>query len=67
MTLKAKLASVLGYRVFPTSILVALTYLALFISLIATDVLPDPPAVTERGGLDLKQAYEDLLHVSRST
>jgi hypothetical protein len=64
MTLKAKLATVLGYRVLPTSVLVILTYLTLFISLIATNVLPEPPVVTHRGGLDLRQAYEDLLHVS---
>ena len=67
MTLKARLAAVLGYRVLPTTILVVLTYLTLFITLLATDVLPDPPAVTKRGGLDLKQAYEDLLHVIYST
>lgn len=66
MTLKSKASLVLGYRVLPTSVLVVFTYLILFISLIATDVLPDPPPLTERAGLDLKQAYEDLLHVSQS-
>jgi len=67
MTLAEKVASVFGYRVFPTSFLAILTYIALFIALIVTDVLPSVPNHQKQGGLDLKEAYEDLRHVSANS
>ena len=63
MTFKTKATSILGYRVFPTSILALVVYVSLFVALIVTDALSNPPSPTKRGVLDLKQAYEDLRHV----
>ncbi|KAF9535034.1 hypothetical protein CPB83DRAFT_888966 [Crepidotus variabilis] len=59
-----KAASVLGYRVLPTSIVALVTYLALFISLIVTDSLPSVPEAGKQAGLNAKQAYEDLRHIT---
>ena len=63
MTLKTKATFILGYRVLPTSILALVVYVGLFVALIITDALSNPPSATTRGLLDLKQAYEDLKHV----
>jgi hypothetical protein len=61
MSLRSK---IFGYRVLPASILALLTYLALFIALLVTDALPNVPSALKQDGLDSKQAYEDLRHVS---
>jgi len=64
MTIAAKAAAVFGYRLFPTSILAVLTYLALFVALIVTDALPSAPSFKDQNGLDLKEAYKDLRHIT---
>ncbi len=64
MTLRSEITAILGYRVLPTSILALVTYLALFIALLVTDALPNVPSALKQDGLDSKQAYEDLRHVS---
>ncbi|CAA7263132.1 unnamed protein product [Cyclocybe aegerita] len=64
MTLATKAASVLGYRVLPTVILTVITYFALFLAFSITDKLPNVPSPGAQGGLDLKEAYEDLRHIT---
>ena len=64
MTLAAKLASVFGYQVAPTALLAFISYFSIFIALFVTDLLPNVPSPRKLGGLDLKEAYEDLRHVS---
>ena len=64
MTLATKLSSVLGYRVAPTSLLAFITYFSIFVALFVTDILPSVPSPQKQAGLDLKEALEDLRHVS---
>ncbi|KDR69787.1 hypothetical protein GALMADRAFT_160277 [Galerina marginata CBS 339.88] len=64
MTLAGKAASVLGYRILPTSVLALLAYVAIFIALAVTDTLPNVPPLDKQGGLNLKEAYEDLRHIT---
>jgi len=62
--LATKLSTALGYRVAPTSLLAFITYFSIFVALFVTDILPSVPSPQQQGGLDLKEAYEDLRHVS---
>ncbi|PPQ82431.1 hypothetical protein CVT25_008363, partial [Psilocybe cyanescens] len=62
MTIAAKAASVLGYRVLPTSIFALLAYAAIFFALTITDTLSNAPTPAKQRGLDLAQAYTDLHH-----
>ncbi|KAF9552593.1 hypothetical protein CPC08DRAFT_822791 [Agrocybe pediades] len=64
MTFSSKAASVLGYRVRPTSFLALTTYLVILVALSITDVLPNVPAGSKQGGLNLEEAYEDLRHIA---
>ena len=62
MRILDRIATVVGFRVIPTTVLVLLTYVTIFTLVIVTDWLPEPPKT--QNGLDLKQAYTDLRHVS---
>jgi len=64
MTLATKLSSVLGYRVAPMSLLAFITYFSIFVALFVTDILPSVPSFQKQAGLDVKEAFEDLRHVS---
>ncbi|KAJ3507166.1 hypothetical protein NLJ89_g6460 [Agrocybe chaxingu] len=64
MTLTKRAASVLGYRVVPTVVLTVITYFILFLAFSVTDRLPNVPSPDAQGGLDLKEAYEDLRHIA---
>lgn len=55
------LSAVLAFRTRPTTLLIVLTYVAIFISVFVTDKLPNVPKTHE---LDLNEAYKDLHHVS---
>ncbi|TFK39821.1 hypothetical protein BDQ12DRAFT_681281 [Crucibulum laeve] len=56
------IASVLGFRTIPTTIIVALAYLAIFTSVFVTDQLPKIPK--NRKGLNFEEAYSDLHHIT---
>ena len=56
-----KAAPFLAFRVIPTTLLALITYLSIFIALVVTDTLPNVPQ--NQGGLNIKQAYEDLRQV----
>jgi len=62
MRIVDRIPAVVGFRVIPTTVLVLLTYVTIFTLVIVTDWLPEPPK--NQHGLDLKQAYTDLRHVS---
>ncbi|KAF8161606.1 hypothetical protein B0H34DRAFT_796365 [Crassisporium funariophilum] len=62
MKLGDRFASVLGFRAIPTTLLALLTYLSVFVALIVTNKLPNAPK--NQRGLDLKQAYDDLRHIT---
>ncbi|KAF9047881.1 hypothetical protein BJ165DRAFT_1344476 [Panaeolus papilionaceus] len=51
---------ILGYRALPVSIFAFITYLAIFVALSVTDTLEDVPKKNKWGGLDVKEAGEDL-------
>ncbi|KIM36881.1 hypothetical protein M413DRAFT_448815 [Hebeloma cylindrosporum] len=61
MTFTAKL---FGYRVAPTSLLAFITYFSIFVALFVTDILPSVPSPQKQGDLDLKEAFEDLRHIT---
>lgn len=61
MTCTEKISKVLGFRTLPTTIFASLIYLAVFVSVLVTDELPNVPR--NQGGLDLEQAYQDLHEV----
>lgn len=56
------LSSVLAFRTRPTTLLIVLTYVTIFISVFITDKLPKVPGAH---GVDVNKAYNDLHHVSR--
>lgn len=60
-----KIKKVFGYRTTPTTFLISIIYLGLFISVLITDELPNVPS--RKGGLSLDEAYKDLHHVSTQT
>ncbi|KAF9476651.1 hypothetical protein BDN70DRAFT_995500 [Pholiota conissans] len=64
MTLAAKAAAVFGYRVWPTSLLTFVTYLAIIIAIVVTNVLPAVPKAENQGGLSVAEAYEDLRYIT---
>ncbi|KAH9485854.1 Vacuolar membrane protease [Psilocybe cubensis] len=64
MTITSKAASVLGYRVLPTSIVALLSYAAVFFALLFTNSLSSVPTPVKQRGLDLEQAYKDLHHIA---
>ena len=56
-----KAAPVFAFRAIPTTLLALITYLSVFIALVVTDALSNVPK--DQGGLNIKQAYEDLRQV----
>ena len=54
-------APILAFRAIPTTLLALVTYFSIFIALIVTDALPNIPK--NQGGLNIKQAYQDLRQV----
>ena len=62
MAVRDKIAAVLAFKTLPTTVLSVLLYAILLSSVFVSDELPKIPR--NQGGLDLRQAYDDLHHVS---
>ncbi|KIJ15630.1 hypothetical protein PAXINDRAFT_176502 [Paxillus involutus ATCC 200175] len=62
MSIRNRVATVLGFNAIPTTILLVLIYAAIFSTVLVTDNLPSVPKDTR--GLDLDQAWLDLHQVS---
>lgn len=61
MTFAENIAKVFAFRTIPTTVVVILLYIAVFTSVLVTDVPASVPK--NQRGLNLKQAYADLHEV----
>lgn len=63
MSISAFFSKIIGFRTLPTTFVVVVLYLAIFISVFLTD---EPAKVPKNlGGLSLQEAYADLRNVSQ--
>jgi len=53
----------LAFRIWPTTICVAIVYAAVIVSVLVTDELPEVPSHSRQQGLNLTKAYADLHQV----
>jgi len=61
--MRDKIASVLAFRVLPTTVVFVLIYAAIFISTLVTDEVIRIPNKNNQRGLNLDEAYTDLHQV----
>ena len=64
MAIRDTLARVFAFRTTPTTVVVLLLYIAVFVSVLWGDTLPEIPKPKKQHGLDLDWAYRDLQIVS---
>ncbi|EIW82238.1 hypothetical protein CONPUDRAFT_54548 [Coniophora puteana RWD-64-598 SS2] len=64
MTVMDGVRAVFAFRTIPTTVLLVLVYLAVFISVFETDDLPVVPSVQHQNGLNFDQAWADLHEIA---
>ncbi|TDL26147.1 Zn-dependent exopeptidase [Rickenella mellea] len=64
MTFRDRVAEVLAFRTWPTTIVALLIYAAIYTSILVTDDLPSIPSPKRQHGVDLDAAYRDLHYVA---